>query len=48
MALVQRGAKLSDAGLPDETTLRLGLKQLDEFILKKRDVLMPKVIYGAD
>ena len=48
MACVQRGAKLSDSGLPDETTLRLGLKQLDEFILKKRDVLMPKVIYGAD
>ena len=46
MALVQRGANLSDSGLPDETTLRIGLKQLNEFILKKRDILMPKTIYG--
>ena len=44
MALVQRGALLSDSGLPDETTLRIGLKQLNEFILKKRDVLMPKEV----
>ena len=46
MALIQRGAILSDSGLPDETTLRLGLKQLDEFILKKRDVLKPKELTG--
>ena len=48
MALVQRGAILSDSGLPDESTLRIGLKQLDEFILKKRDVLKPKEIHGND
>ena len=48
MALVQRGAKLSDSGLPDETTLRLGLRHLKDFFIRKRDVLMPKEIYGSD
>jgi len=48
MALLQRGANLSDSGLPDETTVRIGLTQLNEFILKKRDVLMPKEINGPD
>ena len=46
MALVQRGALLSDSGLPDETTLRLGLRQLNDHVIKKRDVLMPKEVHG--
>ena len=32
MALVTRGAKLSDSNLPDETTLTIGLKHLKDFL----------------
>ena len=48
MALVQRGAKLSDSGLPDSTTLTIGLKHLRDFLVKKRDIIMPKVTFGTD
>lgn len=46
MACLQRGAKLSDSGLPDSTTMKIGLKHLNDYIIKKRDILMPKVKYG--
>lgn len=39
---MQRGAKLSGSGgLPDETTLKIGLKHLKDYYMKKRDVIMP-------
>ena len=46
MALLQRGAHLSDSGLPDSSTLKIGLKHLNDYLVKKRDILMPKVIHG--
>ena len=48
MALVQRGAQLSDSELPDETTLKIGMKHLDSYLTKRRDIIMPKVGYGAE
>mmetsp|Transcript_41764 Transcript_41764/g.55035 ORF Transcript_41764/g.55035 Transcript_41764/m.55035 type:complete len:82 (+) Transcript_41764:2558-2803(+) len=47
MACLQRGAKLSDSGLPDSTTMSIGLKHLRDFVTKKRDVLMPIVKQGT-
>ena len=48
MALVQRGATLSDSGLPDETTLKIGLKHLNDYLMKKRDIYMPKITQKDD
>lgn len=48
MACLQRGAKLSDSGLPDETTMKIGLKHLKDYFIKKRDVIMPVVKYTGD
>ena len=48
MACLQRGANLSDTSLPDQTTLKIGLKHLASFLVKKRDIIMPKVTYGSD
>ena len=48
MACLQRGAKLSDSGLPYSTTVKEGLKHLSDYLVKKRDVYMPKVIRGTD
>ena len=48
MALVARGAVLSDSGLPDETTLKIGMYHLRDYIIQKRDIIMPKVGIGKD
>jgi len=45
MALTRRGAVVTnDGGLPNESTLKLGLKHLDDYIVKKRNFYMPKVV----
>jgi len=49
MALLQRGITVGDdAGIPTQTTVNIGLKQLDEFVVRKRDVVMPKVAIGEN
>ena len=48
MACLQRGATLSGSGLPDETTLKIGLKHLSDFYIKKRDIIMPVVKYTGN
>jgi hypothetical protein len=45
MALTRRGAIVTnDGGLPNESTLKLGLKHLNDYIVKKRNFYMPKVV----
>jgi hypothetical protein len=45
MALTRRGAVVTnDGGLPNESTLKLGLKHLNDYIVKKRNFYMPKVV----
>ena len=46
MAVLQRGGQLQDSGLPDDTTLKIGLEHLNDYLVKKRSVLMPKEVYG--
>ena len=49
MALLKRGVTLSsDEGLPSETTLKIGLQHLYEYLTQKRDILAPKVLLNAD
>lgn len=48
MTLMHRGCQISDSGLPSETTVKLGLEQLEPFLTRKRDILMPKVVSSAD
>lgn len=48
MAIKQRGAHLSDTGLPDQTTLAIGLKHLKDYYVQKRDVIMPVVRPSKD
>ena len=48
MALTRRGAIVTnDGGLPNESTLKIGLKHLKDYIVKKRNFYMPKVV-GTD
>lgn len=48
MALTQRGAIVTnDGGLPNESTLKLGLKHLQDYIVKTRNFYTPKVV-GRD
>ena len=45
MALTRRGAVVTnDGGLPNESTLKLGLEHLNDYIVKKRNFYMPKVV----
>jgi len=45
MALTRRGAIVTnDGGLPNEGTLKTGLKHLNDYIGEKRNFYMPKVI----
>ena len=52
MACKQRGAVLANSGLSDVTQVQIGLRHLQDYLVKKRDVLMPKVgtaaAQGAD
>jgi hypothetical protein len=44
MALNQRGAIVAtDSGLPSMNTLNIGLKHLEDYIVQKRNIYMPKV-----
>lgn len=48
MALTRRGAIVTnDGGLPNSSTLQLGLKHLNDYIVKKRNFYKPKVV-GTD
>lgn len=48
MALTRRGAIVTnDGGLPNSSTLQLGLKHLNDYIVKKRNFYKPKVL-GTD
>ena len=48
MALAQRGAIVTtDGGLPSQNTLKIGLKHLDDYIVQKRNIYMPKVVEGS-
>ena len=45
MALTRRGAIVTnDGGLPNESTLNIGLKHLNDYIVRKRNFYMPKVV----
>ena len=47
MALAQRGAIVTnDGGLPHENTLKTGLKHLEDYIEKKRNIYTPKSVNG--
>lgn len=47
MALGQRGAVIaSDGGLPNQNTLKIGLKHLEDYIVLKRNIIMPKTSEG--
>jgi glycerol-3-phosphate O-acyltransferase len=44
MALTKRGAIVAaDGGLPNQSTLKIGLKHLEDYIVKKRNIYKPKV-----
>lgn len=44
MALTKRGAIVAaDGGLPNQSTLKIGLKHLEDYIIKKRNIYKPKV-----
>jgi len=48
MALHQRGAIVTtDGGLPSDNTLKIGLKHLEDYIVMKRNIYMPKVEEGS-
>ena len=48
-ALLQRGIVVSDdTGMPSQTTTNIGLKQLEGQIVRRRDIMMPKVCVGED
>jgi len=49
MALLQRGITVSDdTGMPNQTTVNIGLKQLKNQVVQRRDILMPKIGIGEN
>lgn len=48
LAILQRGGIVSnESGLPSKTTIDIGLKHLDDYIVKKRNMYFPKVDFNA-
>ena len=39
---------MANSGLCDVTQVKIGMRHLSEYLVKKRDVLMPKVTMGKD